>query len=138
MIDLSEIEEASSLQDSMTPMIDVIFVLIAFMMLMINVPLITMEVDLPKASEKPTLAAVKKHVVNIALQQNTEQWLVNEQTIDSLAELKEYLKAEKQRHGEQLSVVIQSDRRVAMERVVKLFAALQAQQLNVTHLALQD
>ena len=46
MIELESDEISSSLQDAMTPMIDVIFVLIAFMMLMINVPLMTMEIEL--------------------------------------------------------------------------------------------
>ncbi|CAH0528914.1 ExbD/TolR family protein [Vibrio hippocampi] len=138
MIDLSEPESGTSLQDAMTPMIDVIFVLIAFMMLMINVPLMTMEVDLPKAMEKVQTAAVKKQVVSIAVQPNSEQWIVNNETVDSLEQLKSYLQTEKQQHGDQLSIVIHSDKQVVMERVVKLFATLQALELNVTHLALKD
>ena len=67
MIDLEDEEVSSSLQDAMTPMIDVIFVIIAFMMLMINVPLLTMEVELPKAVEKPTVTNVQKNVVSIGV-----------------------------------------------------------------------
>lgn len=138
MIDLTEEENSSSLQDAMTPMIDVIFVLIAFMMLMINVPLLTMEVELPKVAETPQSSNVQKHVVTIGVLENADEWLVNESKVSSLEELKEQLQAEKMQYPEQLSVVIHSDRKVAMERVVALFSTLQALELNVSHLALQQ
>lgn len=138
MIDLTEEENNSSLQDAMTPMIDVIFVLIAFMMLMINVPLLTMEVELPKVAETHQSSNVQKHVVTIGVLENADEWLVNESKVSSLEELKEQLQAEKMQYPEQLSVVIHSDRKVAMERVVALFSTLQALELNVSHLALQQ
>lgn len=138
MIDLTEEENSSSLQDAMTPMIDVIFVLIAFMMLMINVPLLTMEVELPKVAETPQSSNVQKHVVTIGVLENADEWLVNESKVSSLEALKELLQAEKMQYPEQLSVVIHSDRKVAMERVVALFSTLQALELNVSHLALQQ
>lgn len=138
MIDLTEEENSSSLQDAMTPMIDVIFVLIAFMMLMINVPLLTMEVELPKVAETPQSSNVQKHVVTIGVLENADEWLVNESKVSSLQALKELLQAEKMQYPEQLSVVIHSDRKVAMERVVALFSTLQALELNVSHLALQQ
>lgn len=138
MIDLTEKENSSSFQDAMTPMIDVIFVLIAFMMLMINVPLLTMEVELPKVAETPQSSNVQKHVVTIGVLENADEWLVNESKVSSLEALKEQLQAEKMQYPEQLSVVIHSDRKVAMERVVALFSTLQALELNVSHLALQQ
>lgn len=138
MIDLTEEENSSSLHDAMTPMIDVIFVLIAFMMLMINVPLLTMEVELPKVAEAPRPANVQKHVVTIGVLDNADEWLVNDSKVSSLEALKEQLQAEKMQYPEQLSVVIHSDRKVAMERVVALFSTLQALELNVSHLALQQ
>ncbi|MCG9699073.1 biopolymer transporter ExbD [Vibrio natriegens] len=138
MIDLTEEENSSSLHDAMTPMIDVIFVLIAFMMLMINVPLLTMEVELPKVAETPRSTNVQKHVVTIGVLDNADEWLVNDSKVSSLEALKEQLQAEKMQYPEQLSVVIHSDRKVAMERVVVLFSTLQALELNVSHLALQQ
>ncbi|MBR9872737.1 MAG: biopolymer transporter ExbD [Vibrionaceae bacterium] len=138
MIDLTEEENSSSFQDAMTPMIDVIFVLIAFMMLMINVPLLTMEVELPKVAEAPQVSNVQKHVITIGVLDSVDGWLVNENEVSSLEGLKEQLQAEKMQHPEQLSVIIHSDRKVAMERVVALFSTLQALELNVSHLALQQ
>ncbi|WP_261884102.1 ExbD/TolR family protein [Vibrio pelagius] len=138
MIDLEDEEVSSSLQDAMTPMIDVIFVIIAFMMLMINVPLLTMEVELPKAVEKPTVTNVQKNVVSIGVVDGDEAWLVNEKRVVSMEALKDELAKQKLLYPSQLSVVIHSDKKVPMERVVALFGALQELELNVSHLALQQ
>ncbi|MDK9737229.1 biopolymer transporter ExbD [Vibrio sp. D404a] len=138
MIDLEDEEVSSSLQDAMTPMIDVIFVIIAFMMLMINVPLLTMEVELPKAVEKPTVANVQKNVVSIGVVDGDDAWLVNDARVFSIDSLKERLIEQKLMYPDQLSVVIHSDKQVPMERVVALFGALQELELNVSHLALQQ
>lgn len=138
MIDLREEDTGSSFQDAMTPMIDVIFVLIAFMMLMINVPILTMKVELPKVAEAPRPANVQKQVVTIGLSDHDDGWLVNESSVHSIDALKTFLEEEKKEFPERLSVVIYSDKKVPMERVVKLFAALQSLDLNVSHLALQE
>lgn len=136
MIELEQQDSSISLQDAMTPMIDVIFVLIAFMMLMINVPLFTMDVELPKAVEKPQLAKLDKHVITIGMSITDEVWRMDEQEINSIDELKTALGHKKTELGDNLSIVIQSDKKVPMERIVSLFAALQALELNVSHLAL--
>lgn len=138
MIEFEDEESETSLQDAMTPMIDVIFVLIAFMMLMINAPLLTMEVNLPKTVETPKTASLHQQVVTITVQADVKQWFINDQPATSNDELKAMLAAKKQEYGAELSVVVHSDKQVEMERIVQLFATLQKLELNVTHLALKQ
>ena len=138
MIEFEDEESETSLQDAMTPMIDVIFVLIAFMMLMINAPLLTMEVNLPKTLETPKTASLHQQVVTITVQADVKQWFINDQPATSNDELKAMLAAKKQEYGAELSVVVHSDKQVEMERIVQLFATLQKLELNVTHLALKQ
>lgn len=137
-VDADEDEQSVSLQDAMTSMIDVIFVIIAFMMLMINVPLMTMEVELPKAVDKPAVANHNQNIISIGVFANDTTWMVNDTRIESIDALKERLISDKRNYSGQLSVVIHSDRQVPMERLVALFAALQELDLNVSHLALQQ
>lgn len=137
MIELDDEGQGVALQDIMTPMIDVIFVLIAFMMLMINVPLQVMEVDLPSANESTSLSAGNKHLAILAVKSEGPAWRLNDQEIDSNDSLYEQLEVLKIAHGEQLEVVVQSDREAPMERVVALFSILQKLDLEVANLALQ-
>lgn len=138
MIEFEDEESETSLQDAMTPMIDVIFVLIAFMMLMINAPLLTMEVNLPKTVETPKTASLHQQVVTITVPADVKQWFINDEPATSNDELKAMLAAKKQEYGAELSVVVHSDKQVEMERIVQLFATLQKLELNVTHLALKQ
>lgn len=138
MIELENEEKTSSIQDAMMPMIDVIFVIIAFMMLMINVPLMTMEVELPKAVEKTAVTHGQKNLVSIGVIAGDESWQINHTQVPSLDALKESLIEQKNQYPESLSVVIHSDKQVPMERIVALFSVLQALELNVSHLALQQ
>ena len=138
MIEFEDEESETSLQDAMTPMIDVIFVLIAFMMLMINAPLLTMEVNLPKTVETPKTASLHQQVVTITVPADVKQWFINDEPATSNDELKAMLAAKKQEYGAELSVVVDSDKQVEMERIVQLFATLQKLELNVTHLALKQ
>ena len=136
MLELPEENTTNSLQEAMTPMIDVIFVLIAFMMLIINAPLLTMKVDLPKVVDAPKTTTVNKQVVTITLQTKSDVWFINEEPVTSINELKTRLEQQKQTHHGQLSVVLHSDKNVTVERIVELFSLLQTLKLNVTHLAL--
>lgn len=137
MIELDDEEQRMALQDIMTPMIDVIFVLIAFMMLMINVPLQVMEVNLPAADESTSLSSSDKHLAILAVKSEGPAWLLDDQEIESNDSLYEQLTMLKTAHGEQLEIVVQSDREAPMERVVTLFSILQKLDLEVANLALQ-
>ena len=137
MIDLSEQEQTVSFGDVMTPMIDVIFVLLAFMMLMINSPLLTMEVDLPKTTKNPVATKIIKHVVTIAMLVDNQGWYISGEKLKDADVLLMRLKKLKTENNNELSVVINSDKNVPVERMVELFSLLQSLELNVTHLALK-
>ncbi len=138
MIELDEQTQPNAFQDAMTPMIDVIFVLIAFMMLMINIPRLTMEVQLPKTSTTQVSSQVKKQVVTLALKPDDAKWYMDKQSYSSKPAFVAALTALKQQYGEEMSVVIHSDQSVPMQRAVELFSILQGLDLNVTHLALSQ
>jgi len=137
MIDLSEEEQSLSFGDVMTPMIDVIFVLLAFMMLMINSPLLTMKVDLPKTTVAPVAKKITKHVVSIGLLVDSKGWVIGDQELADNDALLARLKRLKIENNNELSVVINSDKNAPVERMVELFSLLQSLGLNVTHLALK-
>ena len=137
MIDLSEEEQSLSFGDVMTPMIDVIFVLLAFMMLMINSPLLTMKIDLPKTTIAPVAKKITKHVVSIGLLVDSKGWVIGDQELVDNDALLARLKKLKIENNNKLSVVINSDKNAPVERMVELFSLLQSLGLNVTHLALK-
>ncbi|WP_165313537.1 ExbD/TolR family protein [Vibrio ziniensis] len=91
-----QIEQSDSFEgpttDSMTPMIDVILSLIAFMMLMINAPLLTMDVDLPNVERSEYSAPSESKVLNLSILEQPNQWNIDGKKISSRDELEEALK----------------------------------------------
>lgn len=69
--------------DTMTPMIDVILSLIAFMMLMINAPLLTMDVNLPEVEQQEYQSHVSTEILNLTILEHDSHWRVNEELVTS-------------------------------------------------------
>jgi len=137
MIELDEQESTNALSEAMTPMIDVIFVLLAFMMLMINVPLLTMQVELPETVNSPDSYQLSQHTITIAMLPDDGSWYLGEDSFATQEALKQKLIQEKDHHKGALSVVINSDKSVPVERLVEIFSLLQSLNLSVTHLAIE-
>ncbi|MET4693134.1 ExbD/TolR family protein [Endozoicomonas lisbonensis] len=139
MIDIPEPEKNVSVQDAMTPMIDVIFSLIAFMMLMINAPMLNMQVELPETeSAVASTTPLEKEVITITINPEVEGWFLNEQKIDSDEQLKTELVRLTTEYDESFSIVVSSDKDASVQAMVNLFAILQSLKLEVAHLALQS
>ncbi|WP_370262966.1 ExbD/TolR family protein [Limnobacter sp.] len=105
---------------NMTPLVDVMLVLL--IIFIITVPVIThsVNVDLPQASQQPT--EVKPNVVTLTVNRDgTLQWNDEPLTLDDLS-LR--LQAAAQQ-SEQPELRIQGDRQVEYEKVVQVMAAAQ-------------
>lgn len=121
---------------SMTPMIDVILVLVVFMMLLINAPIFSMDLDLPNIDEKSENSSITATSVSIGIKANSDNWFLNDKELNDLQELEVALIQQKQT-DKALEIMIQSDKKVPMEKMVALFAILQKLKINVNHLALK-
>ena len=136
MINNSALEEEQGASEPLTAMIDVIFTLIAFMMLMINTPLSTMEVTLPTTEANSQTVTVKKESLTLSIINQDDNWYVDDQPMNSET-LVTTLKQHKLAHPD-LQVIVNSDKQVPMERMVQLFTLLQSVPLDVTQLALKE
>ncbi|WPC75151.1 ExbD/TolR family protein [Vibrio porteresiae] len=136
MINNSALEEEQGASEPLTAMIDVIFTLIAFMMLMINTPLASMEVSLPSTDATAQTITVKKESVTLSIINQDDNWYIDQQPMNSET-LVDTLKQRKLAHPD-LQVIVNSDKQVPMERMVQLFTLLQSVPLDVTQLALKE
>lgn len=120
MASYGNVDDEEMSEINMTPLVDVMLVLL--IIFMITVPVIThsVKVDLPQASQKPT--EIKPDIVTLTVQQDgTTLW--NDQLIDG-NELNARLQAAAQLESEP-ELRIQADRKVEYEKVVQVMAAAQ-------------
>ena len=113
----------TKMSDSMTPMIDVIFSLIAFMMLMINAPLLTMEMSLPEAQKDTKVSVVDIKSVTIVILPSSGQWQLEQGDIldqNALAAALSRLK----KKNEKLQVLLTIEKDVPVQRMITTIAIL--------------
>jgi len=120
--------------ESMTPMIDVIFTLIAFMMLMINSPLLTMKVSLPEAQKDAEIAVVDIQKVTVSILPTSDQWQLNKgKTLDQ-AMLTDAL-ALLQKESDKLRVLLVIDKDVPVQRMITTIAILNTLKITGSQVA---
>ncbi|WP_413283698.1 ExbD/TolR family protein [Vibrio sp. MA40-2] len=121
---------------SMTPMIDVIFTLIAFMMLMINAPLLSMDLDLPDAKKTEIVVSTEAKSVAIAVLQEENQWKLGEGNTLSGDELKLRLNELKIENENGIKVVLTTDKTTYVQRMVDTISILNELEIEGSQIAI--
>jgi len=123
--------------ETMTPMIDVILSLIAFMMLMINAPLMTMDVDLPDINQPEVQSPSEEKVVSLLVLAEDQQWRIDGELINS----EEVLKAQLQKRvldvKQPVATVLTIDQACAAQRMIETLDILNRLGVKNTHIALE-
>ncbi|MBY6210268.1 ExbD/TolR family protein [Microbulbifer agarilyticus] len=125
----------ANLAPDLTPLLDIIFIVLVFLLLTANMRLASLPMDLP-ASEHAA-AAMPAHPLTISLSNDgPELWGIDGEGFRTQAEFERslmiLLAAEPDR-----SVALASDRNVPVQRMLDLFALLQKQGVEVAEIALQ-
>ena len=136
-----QFEEEAGLEPSgpetMTPMIDVILSLLAFMMLMINAPLLTMDVDLPDINEPELHAASDQKVVNLEILKESGQWRFDGTLINSKEELKSSLQQHVVNAQPAVATVLTIDQDSPAQRMIETLDILNRLGVKNTQIALE-
>ncbi|MCA0899527.1 ExbD/TolR family protein [Microbulbifer agarilyticus] len=124
----------ANLAPDLTPLLDIIFIVLVFLLLTANTRLASLPMDLP-ASEHA--AAMPAHPLTISLSNDgPELWGIDGKGFRTHAEFEHslmiLLAAEPDR-----PVALASDRNVPVQRMLDLFALLQKQGVEVAEIALQ-
>jgi len=129
-------DDHEALGDSMTPMIDVIFTLIAFMMLMINAPMLSMDIDLPQAKKTDIVVAAEAKSIAVAVLKENNQWRIGEGNILSGAQLKQQLATLKSENSDGLKVVLTTDKATYVQRMVDTISILNELEIKGSQIAI--
>ncbi len=121
-------------QLDMTPLVDVVFLLLIFFMLSTSLSVNPgIKIDLPKASAEQVKK--KKITLRVAVEAGGRIFLEGKKL--SLAQLREKFKAVEKEHGDEALVVIEADKKVYHGLVVKVMDAAKSAGLNKLAIATQ-
>ncbi|WP_028116658.1 ExbD/TolR family protein [Ferrimonas senticii] len=122
--------------DPMTPMIDVIFSLIAFMMLMINAPLLSMEVKLPEVEKQQSSGFVQQQFVTITILNDSDSYKFDDGEPIGISQLRQQLQTA-QAEGE-LMVMLETDQTTDVQRMMETLGLLNELKIDNVQVALNQ
>ncbi|MEI8610255.1 biopolymer transporter ExbD [Enterovibrio sp. Hal110] len=130
-------QEASSFTPDLTPLLDIIFIVMVFLLLTANIQIKTMEVAIPQTSDSAVLESPNQDVIAITVLNGSPSWALQGDAIpewDLFAHaLLEMIKANPNK-----PVVIAADKQASVESMLKVLAFMQNNNINATNIVMEE
>ncbi len=122
----------------LTPMIDIIFIVMVFLLLTANVSVQTLNIDIPQTEEASQLSSPDKPVISVGILHSEDQkWALDgEKFSDWQAFTAELLTMRNQFPNKPF--VIAADKKADVESMLNLFAFMQKHQISATNIVMEE
>jgi len=122
--------------ETMTPMIDVILSLIAFMMLMINAPMLTMEVELPNIDQPQVESIAEEKSINLQILAENQKWRIDHELVKTEKQLKLQLTSLVIDAKKPVATILTIDKKVPAQRMIETLDILNRLNIKNINIAL--
>lgn len=126
----------SDLLPDLTPLLDVMFMLIVFLILTTNAVQQIFEVKLPEDQENVTKLLQEDDTLKITLFAEENKWAIDQQEFQDFKLFKHQLAKQKLNISEQ-RVIIFSDQQASVERLLQLLTYMQAQGIEIADIIME-
>lgn len=126
----------SELAPDLTPLIDVIFILVVFLILNFNAPEYFIKVDLPKDEENISQNIIDKKDIKIYIDKDIAGWKVNDLQIDKAANLRNKINILSKNYSES-KILIYVDQDAQISRLITLLTILEKNNFKQTNIAVK-
>lgn len=120
----------------LTPLLDIIFIVMVFLMLTANVAVHTLNVDIPQTEEKEVLSQPNQQVTSINILPGEAPWAINGEKQSSWQAFTHHLLALKTKHPNR-PFVIAADKSANVESMLKVLAFLQQHKITATNIVME-
>ncbi|USD66798.1 biopolymer transporter ExbD [Vibrio sp. SCSIO 43136] len=125
-------QQQTSVLPDLTPLLDIIFIVMVFLLLTASIKLESLEVSLPTA-DSSTSEITEKKTLTINILHQSPHWAINtNQYIDW--DNFEIALLEQVKQQPEATVIIAADKQAEIQHMVKLLAFLQENNINATQL----
>ena len=129
-------QNADDLNPDLTPLLDIIFIVMVFLLLTATVKIKALEVELPQTSTQ-ILQTTKADPIAINLVATEPYWALQGQPINNWDSFTQQLLTEVKTNPNK-PVVIGADKKASVEQMLKLLAFLQKNDIKATQLLMED
>ncbi|MBV1840846.1 MULTISPECIES: ExbD/TolR family protein [Photobacterium] len=124
------------LKPDLTPLLDIIFIVMVFLLLTASVKLQSLEVDLPQTDTR-TLQTTQADPITINLMSQSPYWALQGAAVEDWETFKTKL-VEAVKAAPEKPVVIGADKTGSVENMLKLLAFLQQNNIKATQLLMEE
>ena len=126
-----------SLTPDITPLLDIIFIVLVFLMLTANIPLQTLEVELPKTDSEALSSIQDNKAVTINLLAGSPAWALQGEKYQDWEQFRPVLLGQVETLKD-AELVLASDKEVTVDNMLKLLAFLQEHQIQATQILMEE
>lgn len=126
-----------TLTPDITPLLDIIFIVLVFLLLTANIPLQSLEVDLPKTDSEALGAITDTKSITINMLAGTPAWAIQGQEYEDWQQFKPALTAQVAALKE-TDLILASDKDVTVDSMLKLLAFLQEHEITATQILMEE
>lgn len=136
MITLTTDTSSESFQPDLTPLLDIIFIVMVFLLLTATVKLQSLEVSLPSA-ETESISDVESKSLTVNILEEAPYWGLDGKSYSSWEDFTQALLTQVNLKPE-FQVVIASDKSAEIQHMVKLLAFLQDNKIKATQILMDE
>ena len=139
MIRINTDEEtgASLSMADLTPLIDVVFIVLVFLMFTANVQTLSLPVNLPSATDQQASATIAPKTVTVSILQEGKPWAIEEQRYDQWDRFSQTLLQHIQDQPG-TTVLIAGDKEAPLGNLVKLMMFLSQHDIDAAQVLLEE
>ncbi|NLS13376.1 biopolymer transporter ExbD [Vibrio sp. SM6] len=138
MITSQPSRDSDGFMPDLTPLLDIIFIVMVFLLLTANIHIDTMNVDIPKTDDSSVLSSPKEAVIALSILNDVDTpWGMDGQRFSDWNEFSTTFLAKVKREP-RMPVVIAADKRANVENMLKLLALMQSNQINATNIVMEE
>ncbi|MCY9802099.1 biopolymer transporter ExbD [Vibrio scophthalmi] len=127
----------------LTPMLDIIFIVMVFLLLTANVSVQTLNVDIPKTEESNTLTRPDKPVISVVIlysddrSESANQWAVDGTEFHDWEQFTAALLKARNETPDK-AIVIAADKKANVESMLNLLAFMQTNHISATNIVMEE
>lgn len=126
-----------ALTPDITPLLDIIFIVLVFLMLTANIPLQSLEVDLPTTDSKALSPVQDNKAMTINLLAGEPAWALQGEQYADWDSFKPAL-SDNLEALQQAELVLSSDKAVTVDNMLRLLAFLQEHDIKATQILMEE
>ena len=137
MIQSQSTAPSLNMTPDLTPLLDIIFIVMVFLLLTANIAVRTLVIDIPSTEHSEVLQTQSKQVIAVSLLKDNSLWAIEDAQYGDFQMFSNALLNLHKKFPER-PLVIASDKEVAVERMLKLLAFMQQNKINATNIIMDE